>query len=182
MKQLFRHYLHIGQIVAVHGLRGEVKVKLLSSDPDRLDQVSDCYISSPDEATHQPATIEKSRRQSGTFLVKLSGTDDRGAAELLRGHFLSVKREQAMQLEEDQYFVCDLIGCLVFDQSHGLLGEVLDIQGHQAQDTYVVRQTGKKDLLFPAIKSILLSVDLKARRIDVKLPDGLYEIYRSPVS
>ena len=179
MKQPLRHYLHIGQIVSVHGLRGEVKVKLLSSDPDRLDQLTSCFISSADETTHRPATIEKARKQTGTYLVKLSGTDDREAAELLRGQFLSVNREQALQLEEDEYFVCDLIGCLVYDTTHGLLGEVFDIQSHQAHDLYIVRDKGKKDLLFPAVKSVLHRIDLTARRIDVSLPDGLFDIYRS---
>ena len=171
-------HFHIGRIVGAHGLAGEVKVQVLSSDEDRFQSLTDCLLTSADEKSRQTVTIENSRRAGKVQLIKLAGFDDRTAAEKLRGCFLSVDREHALVLTDDEYFISDLIGCQVYDHEHGYLGHVADILTHQAQDIYVIRHEGDNDLLFPAIKAILRRIDLEQRRIDVNLLAGLYELYR----
>jgi len=125
-----------------------------------------------------PAQAEGARFSGDQVLLKLKGISDRTAAEQLKGRLLSVTREHAVALPPDTWFICDLLGCDVHDQSHGYLGQLKDVQAGPAQDVYVVAKPGQKDVLFPARKTILKHVDLELRRIDVDLPDGLYEIYR----
>jgi 16S rRNA processing protein RimM len=173
-----REILHVGQIGRAHGLQGEVRVMLLSSDPDRLARLSDCLLVSADERAVKPAHIESVRPANGLFLVKLQGIDDRTQAEHLNGQYLSVGRDQAITLPPGQWFVCDLVQCKVYDSREGYLGDLRDIIQGSAHDIYVVSLPGQPDLLFPARKIILRNVDLESRRIDVELPEGLYEVYR----
>jgi 16S rRNA processing protein RimM len=173
-----RSILHVGQIGRAHGLQGEIRVNALSSDPDRLARMDSCLLVSPDERETRPVVIDRVRQTGSLAIVKLQGIDDRTAAEKLHGWLLSVRRENALALAPDQWFICDLIGCRVEDDEHGHLGQVRDIIQGSAQDVYVVNLAGRPDLLFPALKSIIRKVDLAGRLIVVRLPEGLYEIYR----
>lgn len=159
-------------------MRGELKVRLLSSDRQRLKSLRDCYLTQPDEKSGQPVRITAAREVKGFWLISLLGVNDREQAEKLRGCLLSVDRDQAIKLKEDEWFVADLLGCEVYDSQYGYLGHLADILQYPAQDIYIVAMAGCKDILFPARKTIIIKVDLAGRRIDVDLPPGLYEVYR----
>lgn len=173
-----RDILHIGRIIGAHGLQGEVKVLPLTDDAKRFLDLDECLIVTPDEKNRVPALAAGARFFNDLVILRLKGVNDRNQAEALKGKLISVDRKHAVVLPPDTWFICDLLGCEVFDDAHGLLGCLADIQPNAAQDVYVIRQPGQKDLLFPALKSILRKVDLDNRRIDVHLPDGLFEIYR----
>lgn len=173
-----REILHVGKIVGAHGLKGEVKVLPYTDDPARFKQLNECLLVSEDEKNRTPTQAESARFLQDLVLLKLRGIDDRTAAEGLRGLLISVKREQAMPLAPDTWFVCDLVGCQVYDEQHGWLGELRDVLQHGASDLYVVAQPERADLLVPVLKSVLKKVDLDRRRVDVSLPEGLFEIYR----
>lgn len=173
-----RDILHIGRILGAHGLQGELKVLPLTDDPKRFLELGDCLLVSADEHKREPAKAAGARFFNDQVLLRLKGVADRTAAEQLKGRFISVTREHAVALPPDTWFICDLVGCDVHDLEHGYLGQLKDIQSSSAQDVYVVEKKGQKDVLFPALKTILRNVDLELRRIDVVLPEGLYEIYR----
>lgn len=175
-KQL--EYLVVGRIGAAHGLGGEIRVQPQTNDPARFQDLKDCFLVSQDEKTRRPVTIQTVRQSPGHVLVKLLGVDDRTGAELLRGSFLAVSRLQAVALRPGEWFICDLIGCMVHDDHHGHLGLLTDVLQPASQDVYVIHQDGLPDLMLPALKSVLVKVDIEQKRIDVHLPDGLYEIYR----
>lgn len=175
-----RDILHAGRIGAPHGLLGEVKVQPWTDDVTRFSQLKDCLVVSSDEKHRTPAVVEGVRYiNNNQVLLKLRGCDDRNEAEKLKGSYISVLREQAVELPEDTWFICDLLGCEVHDNTHGLLGKLADIIQQSAHDVYVVRQSGMADLLIPVLKTIIKSVDIENGRIDVELPNGLYEIYRA---
>lgn len=173
-----RDILHIGKITGAHGLHGELRVWPLTDDPARFRDLRECLLVSADEKNRVPALATGARFFNDGVLLKLEGVNDRTAAEALRGQLISVRREQAVVLPPDTWFICDLLGCQVYDQEHGHLGELADVLQTAAHDVYTVRLAGSRDLLFPALKTILTKVDLVARRIDVLLPEGLYEVYR----
>lgn len=177
-RHIDRNYLHIGRIIGAHGLSGELKVWPLTDDLSRFARLRECLIETPDEKNAQPAQAAGARLTREHVLLRLQGISDRTAAETLKGHWISVTREHAITLPPDTWFVCDLIGCQVFDTEHGYLGHLTDVLPTAAHDVYTVSLPPAKDLLFPALKTILLSVDVIAKHIDVKLPNGLYEIYR----
>ena len=171
-------YFMVGRIGAAHGLGGEVRVQPLTSDPDRFQSLKDCYLVSPDEKTRRPATVQTTRQGTNQLLVKLKGVDDRTGAELLRGSYLAVSREQAVTLSDSEWFIADLIGCEVRDVRYGYLGQLTDVLQPASHDIYVVHHDQQPDILIPALKAVLLRVDVDLKQVDVRLPDGLYEIYR----
>lgn len=171
-------YFMVGRIGAAHGLGGEVRVQPLTSDPDRFQVLKDCFLVSPDEKTRRNVVVQGVRQGPNLLLVKLQGIDDRTSAELLRGSYLAVSRTQAVPLHDNEWFVADLIGCDVRDARYGYLGQLTDVLQPTSQDVYVVHLDNSPDLLIPALKSILLRVDVDQKQIDVRLPEGLYEIYR----
>lgn len=173
-----REILHIGRILGAHGLQGELKILPLTDDPRRFLQLKDCLIVTVDEKERVPALAAGARFSNELVLLRLQGISDRTAAEALKGRLVSVTREHAAPLPPDTWFICDLLGCDVYDEAHGLLGRLSDVLPTAAHDVYTVHLPGQKDLLFPALKSILKQVDLAGKRIDVELPAGLYEIYR----
>jgi 16S rRNA processing protein RimM len=173
-----RPILYIGRIGRAHGLRGETKVLSLTSDPARFKGLEECLLVTADEKVTENVAVEYVKVSSELILIKLQGVDTREQAEKLNGRLLAVKREQAVRLPADTWFVCDLVGCAVYGDREGYLGQLAEIIQNTAQDVYIVRQEGQNDLLFPALKSILLKVDIAQRRIDVRLPEGLYEVYR----
>lgn len=173
-----RSILLTGKIGRAHGLQGEVKVQALTSDPDRFYDLKDCLLVSPDEKMTKEARIAAVRMSADQILVRLEGCFSREDAEKLNGWYLAVSRENAVKLPADTWFICDLTGCAVFDENAGYIGDLAEVIQNSSQDVYVVRLSGQDDLLFPALKSIIRKVDIDGRRIDVVLPDGLYEIYR----
>ncbi|MDW7658068.1 MAG: ribosome maturation factor RimM [Bacillota bacterium] len=173
------NYLVVGKISAPHGLQGAVRVQPLTDDPDRFQELKVCLLLAADEKVLGNVKIQSVRVQNGrSVLVQFQEYPDRTAAESLRGCLLAVERSQAVKLPADRWFVCDLIGCAVHDDQEGFLGILSDILQHSAQDVYVVHKPDEPDLLFPALKLILRKVDITGRRIDVHLPDGLFEVYR----
>ena len=173
-----RSVLVIGRIGRAHGLRGEFRIEVLTDSPERFSQLEECLLLSADEKHSRPVRVEYARVSIGQVLIKLSGYDKREDAETLRGQYLAVQREQAVKLPPDTWFICDLVGCSVYDELDGYLGILSDIIQNPAQDVYTVHLPGHSDILFPARRSILLNVDIIGRRIDIRLPDGLFEIYR----
>ncbi len=156
-----------------------MRVQSLTDDPDRFLALADCRLLAPDETELGCVAVSFARPQKGSqVIMQFKGYADRLAAETLRGCLLAVDRAHAVRLPADRWFVCDLIGCEVYDDQRGCLGTLREILQHTAQDVYVVSQEGQPDLLFPALKLILRQVDITGRRIDVHLPDGLFEIYR----
>ncbi|MBP8989888.1 MAG: 16S rRNA processing protein RimM [Clostridia bacterium] len=173
-----RKYLIVGQITAPHGIDGAVRIKSMTDDPERFCKLKNCFLLNQEEQVVKVVMIQSASFQKNRILVHLAGCESRAKAESLKDHYLAVSRDQAIPLPPDCWFICDLIGCAVFDEQDGYLGKVSEILQSPAQDVYVVAKEGEPDLLFPSLKSILRQVDLKARRIDVRLPDGLFEIYR----
>ncbi|HEY5465789.1 MAG TPA: ribosome maturation factor RimM [Clostridia bacterium] len=174
---VLREIVHIGRITSPHGIRGEVRVLPLTESPDRFDGLERCYLVAPDEKSRKEIDIRSVRMADRMLLVSLADVDSRDQAKALNGCFLSVDRDQAIQLPPGRHFIFDLIGCEVFDREAGRLGLLQDILQTGANDVYVVKRTGEKDLLIPVTRQVVCSVDIAARRIEVTLPDGLLEIY-----
>lgn len=170
-----QNYLVVGQIVAPHGIRGEVKVEVMSDNPERFKAGAQLYISTTPEGTDaQPVKLATSRPHHDRMLVRLANASDRNAAELLRGQYLLIPESEAMALGEHENFVHDLIGLAVTTTAGEALGEIVEIVFTPANDVYVVRGAGG-EVLLPATREVIRAVDLTARTMTVELPEGLRE-------
>jgi 16S rRNA processing protein RimM len=154
-------YLRIGLVTKPQGIKGELKLEILGDYPERFDGLKEVFVES--RAGYERRSVVRSAVRSGAAYVMLEGIQDRNAAEELRGAYLCVRRENAVKLPEGRYFVCDLIGCRVFDTQGRSLGELKDVFSTPANDVYVIE--GEKDCMVPAIKKLLAKVDTQSREI-----------------
>ena len=154
-------YIEAGEIVTTHGVRGEVKVLCWLDDPEMLCEFDRCRIQGKEYE------MEQVRVQKTCNLVKLVGVDTMEAAQALRGKTMELYRED---IDEDVIFAAELIGMEVYtgEECIGKIKEVLDYPGNSV---YVVK--GAHEYMIPAVKQFILSTDLDANRMDVRLIQGM---------
>jgi 16S rRNA processing protein RimM len=167
-------FLVVGQVVGAHGVHGELKIEILTDDPHRFASLAQVFVGL-EEQQPVPWLVEGYRLHKGRALVKLRGCDDRNAAQTLRGHLLQVPLEEALSLEEGEYFEHQILGLKVWTVSGECLGEVVDIIYTGANEVYVVQgiDSVSGEILIPAIPDVVQEVDLEGSRLVVSLLDGL---------
>ncbi len=153
-------FLNVGQIVNTHGVKGEVKVFPLTDDPMRFKKLKKVIID------NKEVQILSYKFQKDRVILKLEGVDTMDDAIRLKGKYLKVSREDAVKLPKDTYFIADLIGCSVFDTNETPLGEVYDVIKTGSNDVYWVK--GKKELLIPVLKEIVLDINVEDKKIVIK--------------
>jgi len=166
-------YLSVGRVLRPHGVRGELRVEILTAYPERLAQQAHLYLARPDspEAVRR-YLVEGLRFHREILLLKLDGCDDRNAADRLRGMLVQVPVEEAVPLEEGEYYLFQLVGVRVETESGEWLGQVTEVIETGANDVYVVRGP-RGELLLPALDDVVLELDLEARRMVVHLLPGI---------
>jgi 16S rRNA processing protein RimM len=163
----------IGKIERHFGVRGEFKVRSLSDVPGRLDNLKQVQVLAPTGEMFEK-TVAHVRRAGSTYIMGLVGVTTPEEAATLRGGLLQVPRAPVAVLAADVYFECDLIGLAVETEQGdevGVLEAILEIPDNRI---FAVRK-GTKEILIPAAKSFVASVDLKRRRMVVRGIDDLFE-------
>ncbi len=165
----------VGRIIGVHGIRGEVKIELYTDFPERFTAGAEFMMG----AGLEPVEILKARPHKGSMLAALRGVADRNEAEALRGEWLYIDEEDAAELEEGAYWVHDILGLRVRDAEGKPLGKVTDVLVTGANDVYVVADIEKsrqgRELLLPALESVVQEVDLESGWMTVVVPEGLLD-------
>lgn len=169
-------YLHVAIIIGSHGVKGEVKALLLSENPQRLEELSELSLLTAGGLFLKRLGFT-ARSAQGHQILKLDGIDQREEAQALKGHYLSVTREEAMPLPEGRYFISDLIGLKVMDEVRGEIGRLKAITDNSAQDIYEISRPNLKPLFLAINAETFLSADLEKKEIYVRLPEGLWEVY-----
>jgi 16S rRNA processing protein RimM len=159
--------IQVAAIIAPHGIRGAVSAECLSDNPRRFHAGAELFT--PDG---RGLKLEAASRHKGRLLLKFSGVDDREQAEKLRRQALFVPQEQAPALPEGEYYHFQLLGLEVREGGQRL-GEISDILSYSANDVYVLLRDDGSQTLIPALKSVILRVDVAAGYLDVALPEGL---------
>lgn len=164
-------FLEIGQIVNTFGINGLLKIKPFTDNVKRFDKLKKVYI--VDKNNLKEFVIEEVKYHKGLVLLQLKGIYDMNTAEKYKGMYLKIKREDAVQLPKNSYFIADLLGLQVYDENNILLGYLEDIFPTGSNDVYVVKTQDGKQILLPAIKSVIKNIDLQTKKITVKLIEGL---------
>jgi len=165
-------YLAVGRILRPHGVRGELRVEILTNYPERLERHAYFYLASPDAPEMaRRYSVEKLRRHKEVLLLKLGGCDDRNEAEELRGQLVQIPIEEGVPLEEGEYYYFQLIGVRVETESGESLGRVVEVLETGANDVYIVRGPWG-EVLLPAMEDVVLKLDLEARQMVVHLLPG----------
>ena len=159
----------LGQIVNAVGLKGENKVYPYTDYKERFEELDQLYI---EDTVYE---IEKVRYMGEMAILKFAGVSDRNGAEALKGKYLYIDRENARELEEDEYFIPDLIGMEVWDEKGSRIGRLSDVIQNTAQDVYEVEPPSGKKFLIPAVSAFILNIDMTAGKITVRLIEGMME-------
>ncbi len=161
-------FLAVGRVLRPHGVRGELLLDVLTDFPERLKEVETVYLG--DDA--EPHVLEKVRFHRGQLLIRLADCADRNAAEAFRGQLVQIRIEPAAPPPPGSYYHHQIIGLQAVTDAGERLGEIAEILETGANDVYVVRGE-HGELLLPAIKSVILAIDLDAGCMTVHLLEGL---------
>lgn len=166
--------LQVGAILDTHGLRGEVKVFPTTDDPSRYDDLEEVELLTK-EGNYLHLEIERVRYFKNLVIVKFKNYDHINDIEQYKKCNLYVTRENAVELEEDEYFVADLIGLTAKTDEGEELGQIKDVLTTGANDVYVI-DTKEGELLVPAIHDCVQEVDLEAGVMTLHLLPGLRDL------
>ncbi len=161
----------VGEILTTWGNKGEVKISPLTDDPQRWQELTRVYCFRQNR--REELTVERVRFFRQFVLVKFREIDGLGEAEKLRGLFLWIPKAERKPLPAGRYYYDEILGLGVFDENEHFLGKVEDIIATGANDVYVVRGGCYGEILLPALKSVVLTIDLAAGILKVRLPAGL---------
>ena len=170
MKKPDKSRLRIGKIGKTHGVKGELRINSLTDFPERFKGMTEVYVNDV------LMEIKSVRYQNDVVLMSFKGVDNREDAATMTGRYLLVNREDAVELDEGEYYTIDIIGLDVFDKETGTrLGTVTDVLSTGSNDVYVASpvEKGQKDILIPALKSVVSEIDINGRRMVVTMPEEL---------
>ena len=165
--------LVIGEILRPHGVRGELRMRVLSQYPDQLKSLRHVYLAdSADSPAAAPIPLRNLRFNKAYALLKLEGCDTRNDAEALRGKLALCDLEQLPPLEAGEYFLFQLVGMRVMANG-GEIGRVREVLETGANDVYIVDSAAHGELLIPAHDETIDELDFDAGVIWMSLPEGL---------
>lgn len=162
--------IKIGRIVNAVALRGEVKVYNYSGYRERYEELERII------ADDKEYEIEKVRYQQQMVILKLSGIDDRNAAEAMKGKDVFITEEDLLELPEDTFYIRDLIGLSVIDaENDQMIGKIKDVLQPSSQDIYVVALEKGGEAMIPVVSEFVKDVSIDEGYVKVHLIEGMIE-------
>ncbi len=159
----------MGRINAPWGLRGHVKVTPLTSNPDRF------RVGATVTVKGRPVRILDIETPQGFPCVRLEGYPDRTAVESLRGELIEISANDLGTLPDDEFYIHDLVGMTVVTTAGDEVGRLIDVLTTGANDVYLVRRPEGREVLIPALNSIVVQVDVAAKRMVIDPVKGLLD-------
>ena len=170
---ILEELLKVGIITTTHGIRGEVKVFPTTDDPERFLDLEYVFLDTGREK--KKLTIQSVKFFKQFVILKFKGINNINDIEKYKRCSLFVDRENAVELEEDEYFIADMIGMNVLTEDGEIFGTLKDVIETGANDVYVINSKKHGEVLIPAIKECILDVNVKEGKMLVHLMDGLIE-------
>lgn len=164
-------YLEAAKPVKTHGLSGELRARVFCDSAGVLGEIDTLYLGKE----RVPMKIERARPSGNMALLKLAGIDSVEAAAALIGQTLYLDRDE-LDLPEDTWFTRDLVGLAVTDiDTEEVYGDVTEVLQRTGADVFVMKNSAGRELLFPAIKDVLIKVDIPGGKILIRPLNGLFE-------
>ena len=159
--------IRVGLIINTHGVKGELSIKPLTNDPRRFEQLSQVCVENDTSVATCFYEIEYVRFQKEKLLLKFKDYDDLNKVLALKGKYIAIDEKDIVPLPEDSYFIFDIIGCEVYSTLGDFIGSVTDVIETGSNDVYLVKPVGisRKEILIPAIKSVIKSISVKDKII-----------------
>lgn len=163
--------LQVGVISSTHGIRGEVKVFPTTDDVNRFKKLKTVILDTGKEQLTLEVQGVKFFKQF--VIVKFKGIDNINDIEKYKGMSLYVERKDAVPLGQDEYYIADLIDMQVYLEDGTEFGVVTDVLETGANEVYVIDSKEHGEVLLPAIKQCVRSIDIESRKMTIHLLDGL---------
>lgn len=165
-------YFKVGQIVRVQGLKGEMRVYPLTDYKERFEEIDWVYIENDKETKYE---IEKVRYKGDLAILKIKGIDSIDDAQKLIKKYLKIPRENARKLEDDEYFVSDLIGIKAYTVDGEYIGVLDEVLQTGANDVYLIKNDENKEILIPAIKKFVPKLSIEDKKMIIDPIEGMIE-------
>lgn len=163
----------IGKVSKAFGVRGEVVVRPMTESPARFKKLKDVYLGREESDAHR-RTVEYANIDARGVRLKFAETVNRTEAERLVGSLVFVDEEHRVKPKKGSHFIHDVVGLSVVDEEGNAVGIVKDVLRLPAHDVYVIDKNGREWLL-PAVKEFVRSIDVAARKMRVRVIEGLME-------
>jgi len=160
-------FLTIGKLQRTHGVKGEIVMEVMTDFPEKILPGNIVYIGSK----QQPYEISGVRPAADKILVSFKGFNDCDQVSILRNQIVSIKTEDANQLPEGEFYHHEIIGMTAVDEDGKLIGTISEILVTGANDVYIINKENGEELLLPAIRDAVRSIDRTTRRMVVRLPE-----------
>lgn len=171
MKEKLTHF-RIGQIVNTQGLKGEVRVYPYVDDINRFDDLESFYL---DKNFNNEYEVERVRYKGNMVIMKIKGIDSVEMAEKIKTKNLYISREDSVDLDEDEFFIADLIGIEVFTVSGEKVGILKDVLQYSANDVYVVKDDNDKEYLIPSTMKFVPEINLEEKKMIIDPIKGMLD-------
>ena len=157
-------YLEAGKIVNTHGIKGELKIESWLDSAEFLGSFEYMYI---DE---KPFKLLSGRVHKHFLIAQLEGVADINAAMALKTKEVFVDKGKA-KLPKGHFFIADIIGAVVVDESGSELGTLTEVLERPAANVYIVN--GEREIMIPAVPEFILKTDVAEKKITVRLIEGM---------
>ncbi|HZD47331.1 MAG TPA: ribosome maturation factor RimM [Silvibacterium sp.] len=168
----------LAQLVRPQGRHGEIIADLLTDFPERFAERKHLYLvaSETSGTPVREVTLESHWMHKGRVVLKFSGVDSIDDAEALRSLLVAIPSDERAPLADDSVYISDLIGCDVIDVASSPLqiGTVRDLD--REAGLLIVQPARGEEILIPFAKTYLVNIDTRAKRIEMRLPEGLLDI------
>jgi 16S rRNA processing protein RimM len=162
-------FLAIGKVRRPHGVRGEVVAEIYTDFPEKIIPKTTIFLGEK----HSKFTIKSSRQHNEGLIIGFEGVNSPEEAGRFRNQVLSISSLEASELPEDGYYFHDLLGLAVEDEEGKPIGSLVEILETGANDVYVVKNDAGHELLLPAIREVILKVDLNSKKMKIHMLPGL---------
>jgi len=166
------NYLEIGQIVNTQGLKGEVRIYPFTNDMKRFDDLKKIYVDIDNNKIK--LFIENIRYYKNLVIAKFKNIDDINLVEQYKGKYVFIDEEDKLDLPENTYYISDILHSKVI-YNNEVLGILVDIYNVQSNDVYVIKTNDNKQIVIPANKDIIQSIDINKKEIIIDNIEGYYE-------
>lgn len=167
-------WFNVGKIVNTHGVRGEVRIISKTDFADeRYKTGNKLFLFMPQSKVPTELIVKSHRTHKNFDLVTFEGYDNINQVEIMKGGILKVNENQLGSLDTDEYYYHEIIGCLVKTESGEELGKITEILSPGANDVWVIKGKGGKEILIPYIEDVVKEVSIEEKTVIIDPIEGL---------
>ena len=169
-------YIELGQIVNTHGLRGDVKVNIFSENMKNIGKYKKIYLKNK-ENEYIEYKVLNLKFTNNQAIISFENINNKEDADTYRNRYIYINKDDLEELEVDTYYLIDLIGIDVYElvkSEEKLFGKLIEVNQNAPTDIYIIRKEDNKEIMIPAIKEYIKSIDIKNKKMIVDLSE--YEV------